>query len=237
MTKTKNYYVKNLKVFYEDNHLLVIQKEPNVLSQKDNTGDFAITDIAGEYLKEKYNKPGLAYVGLVHRLDRRVGGVMVLAKSSKAASRLSDDIKEHKMNKLYLVKVEGIIETKTEWNNVKLFIAKDEKNNIAYVSKKDGKEGELLYKVINTVSEKKKNYTYLLVNLVTGRYNQIRLTFSYLGYPVVGDTKYGGTKNDELGLWCYSMKFIHPTLKTWMEYEVKPIGKIWQNINIEAIKK
>ena len=103
MIKTKDikYYVKNLNVLYEDNHVIVIEKPADVLSQKDKTGDFAITDVVNNYLKEKYNKPGEAYVGLVHRLDRRVSGVMVLAKTSKAASRLSDDIKNHNMTKYY----------------------------------------------------------------------------------------------------------------------------------------
>lgn len=232
MIKTKDikYYVKNLNVLYEDNHVIVIEKPADILSQGDKTGDFAITDVVNEYLKEKYNKPGEAYVGLVHRLDRRVSGVMVLAKTSKAASRLSDDIKNHNMIKYYCVKVEGEIKTKEEWNNVKLYIAKDEKTNTAYVSKKDGKESELLYKVLGYDNYKGKTYTYLYVNLITGRYNQIRLTFSNLGYPVLGDTKYGGSQNDELGLCCYKMKFIHPTKKEWMEFETRPIGKIWQNL-------
>ena len=100
--KSIDYYIKNLNVLYEDNHLIVVSKPVGILSQKDITGDFALTDIINEYLKKKYEKKGEAYVGLVHRLDRRVGGVMVLAKSSKAASRLSDDIKEYKVNKYYV---------------------------------------------------------------------------------------------------------------------------------------
>jgi len=230
MTKAEKKYIKNLKVLYEDNHLIAVEKPANVLSQPDKTGDIAMNQIINEYLKEKYNKPGEAYVGLIHRLDRRVGGVFLLAKSSKAAQRLSETIKEHKMNKYYLVKVEGKLETKAKWNNVTLSIAKDEEKNIAYISKKDGKESQLLYQVLNTVEEKKKQYTYLLVNLITGRYNQIRLSFSYLGYPVVGDTKYGGSQNDELGLWCYKMRYIHPTTKEWMEHKDLPIGKIWLNL-------
>lgn len=232
MIKTKDikYYVKNLKVLYEDNHVIVIEKPADILSQGDKTGDIAITDVVNEYLIEKYNKPGEAYVGLVHRLDRRVSGVMVLAKTSKAASRLSDDIKNHNMTKYYCVKVEGEVKANNEWNNVKLYIAKDEKTNTAYVSKRDGKEAELLYKVLGYDKYKGKTYTYLYVNLITGRYNQIRLTFSNMGYPVFGDTKYGGSQNDELGLCCYKMRLIHPTKKEWMEFENRPIGKIWQNL-------
>ena len=101
MIKDKEYYINNLKVLYEDNHLLVIEKPENVLSQKDATDDFDVNEIVKEYLKRKYNKPGNVYLGLLHRLDRRVGGVMVLAKTSKAASRVSIDIQNHNFEKYY----------------------------------------------------------------------------------------------------------------------------------------
>ena len=238
MTKTRKYYLKNLDVLYEDNHIISVVKEEDVLSQRDKTGDFCITDIVGDYLKEKYQKPGEAYVGLVHRLDRRVGGVMVLAKTSKAASRLSEDIKDKKINKYYLVKVQGKVAGNKEWNNVTLYIAKDEEKNIAYISKKEGKESQLLYKVINYASEKGQDYTYLLVNLISGRYNQIRISFSYLGHPVVGDTKYGGIKNDTLCLWCYEMRFIHPTKKEWIEIKKLPSlkNKEWKSLDIKILE-
>lgn len=233
MTKTRKYYLKNLNVLYEDNHIISVVKERDVLSQRDKTGDFCITDIVGDYLKEKYDKPGEAYVGLVHRLDRRVGGVMILAKTSKAASRISNEIRENKVNKYYLVKVEGKIEANKEWTALNLYIAKDEENNVAYISKKDGKESKLLYKVINNINVKGKEYTYLLVNLITGRYNQIRISFSYLGHPVVGDSKYGGIKQDNLCLWCYMIRFLHPTKQEWIEIKNRPTGKDWSMLSEE----
>ena len=109
MMKNKQYYIENLNVLYEDNHLLVIEKPINVLSQKDNTNVFDINEIVKEYLKIKYNKEGNVYLGLVHRLDRRVGGVLVLAKTSKAASRLSEDIRNNNFEKKYIAKTSGKI--------------------------------------------------------------------------------------------------------------------------------
>ena len=100
MMKNKQYYIDNLNVLYEDNHLIVIEKPINVLSQKDNTNDFDVNEIVKDYLKEKYKKEGNVYLGLVHRLDRRVGGVLVLAKTSKAASRLSEDIRNNNFDKI-----------------------------------------------------------------------------------------------------------------------------------------
>lgn len=224
MMKTKEYYLNNLKILFEDNHIIVIEKPIDVLSQKDETNDFDITEIINDYLRIKYNKPGKAYVGLVHRLDRRVGGVMVLAKSSKAASRLSDDIRTHSINKQYAVKVEGKLD-KSSSINVK--IKKDENKRLAIICD-DGKEAELDYKVIGYDN----NDTYALVNLITGRYNQIRASFSYINHPVIGDTKYGGHHNNELGLWCYKLDFIHPVTKEWMEFIDRPNGEIWNNLKL-----
>ena len=126
--KTKQYYIDNLNIIYEDNHLLVIEKPINVLSQKDNTNDFDINEIVKEYLKIKYKKEGNVYLGLVHRLDRRVGGVLVLAKTSKAASRLSEDIRNNNFEKYYICKAEGIIEND---GSINVNILKDEKNKKA----------------------------------------------------------------------------------------------------------
>ena len=172
MMKTKKYYIDNLNVLYEDNHLIVIEKPIDVLSQKDSTDDFDINEIVKEYLKNKYNKPGNVYLGLVHRLDRRVGGVMVLAKTSKAASRLSEDIRNDNFEKIYLAKCEGIIKSN---NSINIKIKKDETIKKAIVSP-DGKDSRLDYSILGYDD----NQTYLLVNLYTGRYNQIRVSFSYI---------------------------------------------------------
>ena len=145
MMKTKQYYIDNLKVLYEDNHLIVVEKPINVLSQKDDTDDFDINEIVKEYLKIKYQKPGNVYLGLVHRLDRRVGGVLVLAKTSKAASRLSEAIRNNTVRKYYVAKVQGKL---NKDDTIELYIKKDEKNKMAIVSN-EGKKASLDYKVLD----------------------------------------------------------------------------------------
>lgn len=224
MMKTKEYYIDNLNVLYEDNHLIVVEKPINVLSQKDITNDFDMNEIIKEYLKRKYQKPGNVYLGLVHRLDRRVGGVMVFAKTSKAASRLSEDIKNGSFHKLYLAKVKGKI-LKNSSINIK--IKKDE-NNYAIVSD-EGKESRLDYIVLDYDN----NDTYVLVNLHTGRYNQIRASFNYINHPIINDYKYSKEKknSDELGLWCYAISIVHPITKEKLIFTLQPKNGIWTQIS------
>ncbi|MBO7079551.1 MAG: RNA pseudouridine synthase [Bacilli bacterium] len=222
--KDFNYYVDNLNVLYEDNHIIVIEKEKDVLSQKDETDDFSINEIVKEYLKRKYNKPGAVYLGLVHRLDRRVSGVMVLAKTSKAATRLSKSIMEHEFEKKYLAYVEGIID-KDGSINIKIL----KKDNKAIISDL-GKEAKLNYKVINNDS----NNTYVMVDLESGRYNQIRLSFTSIGHPIYGDLKYGAKiKSDDMGLASYQISFSHPVSKEYMTFKMLPKASIWKDIKLE----
>lgn len=220
MIRDKEYYINNLKVLYEDNHILVIVKPENILSQKDITNDFDINEIVKEYLKRKYNKAGNVYLGLVHRLDRRVGGVMLLAKTSKAASRLSVDIMKHDFDKFYLVKATGELNYKDSIN-----IKIKKKDNMAIVSN-DGKDSLLEYQSLY----RSKEFSYALVKLFSGRYNQIRLSFSYIKHPLIGDNKYGAKKEDRLGLWCYRLKFIHPVLKKEIDICALPEGAFWEGI-------
>ena len=222
--KDFNYYVDNLNVLYEDNHIIVIEKEKDVLSQKDETDDFSINEIVKEYLKRKYNKPGAVYLGLVHRLDRRVSGVMVLAKTSKAATRLSKSIMEHEFEKKYLAYVEGIID-KDGSINIKIL----KKDNKAIISDL-GKEAKLNYKVINNDS----NNTYVMVDLESGRYNQIRLSFASINHPIYGDLKYGAKiKSDDMGLASYQISFSHPVSKEYMTFKMLPKASIWKGIKLE----
>lgn len=222
--KDFNYYVDNLNVLYEDNHIIVIEKEKDVLSQKDETDDFSINEIVKEYLKRKYNKPGAVYLGLVHRLDRRVSGVMVLAKTSKAATRLSKSIMEHEFEKKYLAYVEGIID-KDGSINIKIL----KKDNKAIISDL-GKEAKLNYKVINNDS----NNTYVMVDLESGRYNQIRLSFASINHPIYGDLKYGAKiKSDDMGLASYQISFSHPVSKKYMTFKMLPKASIWKGIKLE----
>ncbi len=221
MMKNKEYYVNNLNVLYEDNHLLVVEKPLNVLSQKDITNDLDMNEIIKEYLKQKYNKPGNVYLGLVHRLDRRVGGVMVFAKTSKAASRLSSDIQNHLFNKYYIAKVKGLLEHNSSIN---IKIKKDE-NNYAIISD-DGKESRLDYYIL----DQDHNDTYVLINLHTGRYNQIRVSFNYINHPIINDYKYSNenkTHND-IGLWCYAIAINHPITKEKMVFTLLPKGELWE---------
>lgn len=231
MMNSKEYYINNLEVLYEDNHLLVIKKPINVLCQKDISNDFDINDIVKEYLKRKYNKTGNVYLGLVHRLDRRVGGVLVLAKTSKAAARLSEDIKNHNVKKYYLAKTYGCI---TQDGSINIKIKKDEKKHLAIISN-DGKEAVLNYQVINCNN----NYSYVYVDLKTGRYNQIRVSFKSINHGIVNDYKYNKEicpNDNDLGLWCYKMVITHPTTKETMEFKCIPDGKIWIDLNIKNIK-
>ena len=217
-----NDYVDKLNIIYEDNHLIVCEKFVNVLSQKDITGDIDMCEIVKAYIKNKYNKPGNVYLGLVHRLDRRVGGVMVFAKTSKAASRLSSDIANHNMVKKYLCVCKGEVE---KCGNICLKISKDEKNNVAILDK-NGKEAKLEYELIGI----KNNNSLVDVNLLTGRYNQIRFSFAHIFHPILNDYKYDKTcpaNKLDLALFCYYLEFTHPVTKEVMKFCIKPNGKVW----------
>lgn len=161
-----------IKVIYEDNHLLVVEKPVNILSQGDNTNDKDMVNLLKDYIKKKYNKPGNVYIGLIHRLDRPVGGVMVFAKTSKAASRLSEQVRSKTFKKTYLAVVHGKIKSNSDI--LKDFLYKNKKTNMVTVVKKnhkDAKEAELNYNVLNF----KENLSLVQVNLKTGRSHQIRV--------------------------------------------------------------
>ncbi len=203
-----------IKIIYEDNHLLIVEKPVNTLSQADDTKDPDMLTLLKKYLKEKYRKPGSAYLGLVHRLDRPVGGVMVFAKTSKAASRISKQIKSGEFRKKYLAVVRG----KPDLQKGKLidYLLKDEKTNTVKViveRLRDGKKAVLSYEVIET----KDDLSLVKVDLYTGRPHQIRVQFANIGCPLYGDQKYGADVNtvgQQIALWSNEIEFIHPTLKT-----------------------
>lgn len=217
-----NSYIDKLNILFEDNHIIVVEKFPNVLSQGDITEDISMLDIVKEYIKVKYSKPGNVYLGLVHRLDRRVGGVMVFAKTSKAASRLSESIRNNEFNKHYYVLVNGCVDKDGEVN---IKIKKDESNK-AIISN-DGKDSFLYYHVLDHINDN----TLLDIDLITGRYNQIRVSMAYINHPIINDYKYSSLykkNNDEIGLYCYEISFPHPITHEIMEFNKKPNGKIWQ---------
>ena len=214
--------MEKLKVIYEDNHIIVVEKEPNIPSQADKTGDMDMLTIVKQYIKEKYNKPGEVYLGLVHRLDRPVGGIMVFARTSKAASRLSNIIREKKMEKTYLAVVDGILEN--EKGTLKDYLFKDQRNNISKVvdsSKKNAKLAKLDYKVLK-VSEKN-NLSLVEIDLHTGRHHQIRVQFANIGHSLFGDQKYGTRgKGKQIALWAYKLKLVHPVSKKEMIFTDDP---------------
>lgn len=216
---------ENLKVIYEDNHILVVEKPPNIPSQSDKTNDIDMLTICKKYIKEKYNKPGNVYLGLVHRLDRPVGGIMIFAKTSKAASRLSNQVREKIFKKKYLAVVDGKPENKT--GILEDYLYKDERNNISKVvnkDKKNAKYAKLEYELI--VYDEVKNLSLLSINLYTGRHHQIRVQLSNFGHSIFGDQKYGTRgKGKQIALWAYELEIEHPITKEKMTYKDLPENK------------
>ena len=214
--------MQKLKVIYEDNHIIVVEKTPNIPSQADKTGDVDMLSIVKQYIKEKYNKPGNVYLGLVHRLDRPVGGVMVFAKTSKAAGRLSEQVRDKVFKKKYLTVVDGKIENKV--GTLEDYLYKDERNNISRVVNKDKKNAKLAkldYEVLayNVV----KDLTLLKINLHTGRHHQIRVQLANFGHSIFGDQKYGTRgKGKQIALWAYELTIKHPISKEEMTFRDLP---------------
>ena len=211
-----------LVILYEDNHIIVVYKFSGILSQSDSTKDLDMVSIVKTYLKDRYHKPGNVYLGLVHRLDRPVKGVMVFAKTSKAAARLSEQIRNGQMHKKYYAVVEGILKEKEG-----ILENKIEKidNKKVLIDSPNGKEARLEYKVL----KEKDNLSLVDINLLTGRYHQIRLQFSSRNHPLYGDTLYGSKYKGDLALISYSLSFIHPTTKEKMCFEIKINSQIMTN--------
>ena len=214
--------MQNLEVIYEDNHIIVVKKEPNIPSQADKTEDIDMLTIIKQYLKERYNKPGNVYLGLVHRLDRPVGGVMIFAKTSKSASRLSDQVREKIFKKKYLTVVDGKFEQTT--GILEDYLYKDERNNISKVVSKDKKGAKLAkldYEVLTY--NQVKNLSLVKVNLHTGRHHQIRVQLSHANHSIFGDQKYGTRgKGKQIALWAYELTIQHPITKEEMTFKCLP---------------
>ena len=219
-----------MKVIYEDNHIMVVEKMPNIPSQADKTEDIDMLTLVKEYLKEKYNKPGNVYLGLVHRLDRPVGGVMVFAKTSKAASRLSEAIREKKFEKNYLVIVDGKVEKESEI--LENYLLKDERTN---QNVKNAKYAKLEYQVLKYQEDI--DLSVLKIKLYTGRHHQIRVQLANINHSIYGDQKYGTRgRGKQIALWAYSLSFMHPVKKNWNTFTCLPetIGswKIIEDIKV-----
>lgn len=218
--------MNKLDVLYEDNHIIVVNKPCNILSQGDYTRDLDMVTMIKQYIKEKYQKPGNVYLGLVHRLDRPVSGIMVFARTSKAARRLSEQMRLGQIKKTYLAVVHSILEMDS---SVFIdFLERDKQGNSQIVSKEKGKYTELCYKVL------KRNYlkreTLVEINLKTGRHHQIRVQFASRGYPLCGDQRYGRIDHTQIALCSYKLELVHPVTKEKMLFEIgMPRGTYWDD--------
>ena len=199
-----------LDILFEDNHCIVVRKPARVPVQGDESGDTSLLTMVKQYLKEKYAKPGNVYLGLVHRIDRPVEGIVVFAKTSKAAGRLSEQIRERKFYKEYIAIVEGTL--KHETGELVTYLLKDEDERKMYVMDKDtegAQEARLSYAVIGSDLETSTVH----IHLETGRYHQIRAQFSEIGHPLLGDNKYGSHvpfREGVIALWAVRVGFEHP---------------------------
>lgn len=231
--KGKALYMMNLNVLYEDNHILVVIKEPNIPSQADKTKDKDMLTIVKNYIKNRYNKPGNVYVGLVHRLDRPVGGIMIFAKTSKAAARLSEQIRNKEFKKRYVAVVDGKFEKNKDM--LEDYLYKDERNNISKVvsnTKKNAKLSKLDYEVLNY--DDKRNLTLIKINLYTGRHHQIRVQMANCGHSLYGDQKYGTRgKNKQIRLWAYEVELKHPVKKNDLKFTYYPDWTMCKTIGLK----
>ncbi|MCL2370740.1 MAG: RluA family pseudouridine synthase [Firmicutes bacterium] len=209
-------------ILHEDNHIIVVVKPQGIPSQSDKSGDSDLLSQIKDHIKERDNKPGNVFVGLVHRLDRPTGGVMVFAKTSKAAARLSEQFASGDITKKYLAVVVG--EPRDKSARLRHFLTKNSHTNIsmAHIAKvTDSKEAVLDYKSLEFADR----ITLVDIRLITGRSHQARVQMQKIGCPIFGDTKYGGdtlAKGHNLALWAYELQFEHPVQKTTMVFKVFP---------------
>lgn len=230
-------------VLYEDNHVIVAVKPCNMLTQSDNTGDTDMLSELKQYVKEKYEKPGEVYLGLVHRMDRPVGGLLVFARTSKAASRLSEQVRVHELNRQYVCVVEGSTPDTFTYTD---YLVKDENSNMVKVIpdylKAQGKEAVLHGRTI----ARRDGLSLVAIQLETGRAHQIRVQMQHAGYPLWGDNRYGhGKRGQQIALWGMRLAFTHPTSKEQMlfispvpeekpwllfEKELKGLENVWPQI-------
>ena len=210
----------NIRVLYEDNHLLVVEKPMNVPVQADASGDEDLLTACKGYIKERYQKPGEVYLGLVHRLDRPVGGVMVFARTSKAAARLTEQFSAHRAEKRYAAVVEGSAPGEGQLID---WLLKNESTNTTTVVK-EGTPGAKLARLSYRTLVREKGLSLLDVSLKTGRPHQIRVQLSHSGFPLRGDQRYNpdARVGDQIRLWAYALTIAHPTLKEPMTFYALP---------------
>ena len=204
-------------ILYEDNHIIIINKRSSDIVQGDKTGDVPLSDIVKKYVKEKYNKPGDVYLGVVHRLDRPVSGAVIFARTSKALSRLNEMIRDRKIQKTYWAVTSRI--PYPEEGHLIHYLKKNQKKNTSYAYKEEGEgrlKAELMYKYMLSSD----NFHLLEIQLLTGRHHQIRVQLAEIDCVIKGDLKYGAqrsNKNASIHLHARSVSFIHPIKKEKME--------------------
>lgn len=226
----------DLEVLYEDNHIIVINKKAGEITQGDKTGDTPLPEKVKEYLKLKYNKPGNVFCGVIHRLDRPTTGIVILAKTSKALSRMNELFRKDEVKKTYWAVVENKPE-KAE-GSLKHYLLKNEKQNKSYahsLPKGGAKEAILSYKLLVNSD----NYSLLEVNLQTGRHHQIRCQLATIGSIVKGDLKYGAKRSNtdgSISLHARSVSFIHPISKQLIEIKAPvPDDKLWKVLEASVV--
>ena len=215
-------------ILFEDNHLIIVNKKCGVLVQGDKTGDTPLLELVKEYIKNKYDKTGKVFLGLVNRIDRPVSGIVIFARTSKALSRMNDKLKNRQIRKLYWLFISNKFKSKE--GKIEGWFKKNKKINKSFFSKEEinnSKHGSLNYKII----EKLKKYLKIEVDLKTGRHHQIRCSFSEIGFPILGDIKYGSKRtNKGGGIYLHSreVNFIHPISKEELIIKADPpISGLW----------
>jgi 23S rRNA pseudouridine1911/1915/1917 synthase len=210
------------QILYQDNHLIIVNKLPSQIVQGDKTGDEPLSEILKKYIKEKYNKPGEVFLGVVHRLDRPVSGVVLFARTSKALSRLNEMLKEREIKKIYWAVIKNPPPEKT--GHLIHYLHRDEKKNKSFIvseNRKDAKKAELIYHLMKSSD----NYHLLEIELLTGRHHQIRAQLAQIGCPVKGDLKYGFPRtNPDASIHLHScrIEFLHPVKKEQLAIEAPP---------------
>jgi 23S rRNA pseudouridine1911/1915/1917 synthase len=219
---------ENLQVLFEDNHIIIVNKRAGDITQGDKTGDKPLSDVVKEYVKDKYNKPGLVFIGTVHRLDRPTSGIVIFARTSKALERLNKMLRDKVIHKTYWALVKN--PPKKTSDTLINFLKKDTKKNKSFVYKKEiegSKNAILHYKVI----KKLENYFLVEIDLETGRHHQIRTQLSHIGSAIKGDLKYGfprSNKDGSISLHARKIKFTHPVSKEEVEITAPtPPDVIW----------
>ena len=203
----------NLEILFEDNHIVIVNKKSGDIVQADKTGDNPLSEVVKEYIKEKYNKPGKVFLGVVHRLDRPTSGIIIFARTSKALERLNKMLRDREISKTYWAVIKN--NPKKTTGTLIHFLKKNPKNNKSTVFKKEAKGSKkaiLHYKTIKNLE----NYSLLEINLETGRHHQIRAQLSFIGSPIKGDLKYGASRsNKDGGIHLHARKicFVHPVSK------------------------